>query len=105
MKSVIFTDSELKEIALNEIVESQNWLEFNKKTSVSKVQQQQAATEMLMRNVVKLYKNKIAKLEKENPEMDDKETMPIAYALGQKRAFEGFIERLECYEFLQEDHN
>jgi hypothetical protein len=105
MSQIFFTDSELKHIALNDVVESQNWLEFNKKTSVSPVQQQQATTQLLIRNVAKKYKGLIQKLDKEFPNMENTETMPIAFALGKKRAFEKIIENLESFEFLEEDRS
>lgn len=106
MSQIFFTDSELKHIALNDVVESQNWLEFNKKTSVSPVQQQQATTQLLMRNVVKKYKGFIEKLDKEFPNMDGFDlSLSDSYALGKKRAFEKIIENLESFEFLEKDRS
>jgi rubrerythrin len=99
---IVFTNEELRHIALNDKMDSQNWLEFNKKTSVTKVQQQQATTDLLMRNVVEKYQRFIEKLNKEFPNMDgDDLSLADAFALGKKRGYEKIVDNLQSFTFLE----
>ncbi len=99
----LFSDTELKEIAINDKAFSEAWLHVSESENVTKLDQYQAIAELRKRNIVKNLLDKIARLEKENPEMENQETMPIAYALGKKRAFEETIESLKSMNYFNKE--
>ena len=99
----LFSDTELKEIALNDKAFSEAWLHVNKSETVTEIDQYMAIAELRKRSIVKTLQDKIKQLEKEFPNMDDEETMPIAYALGKKRAFEETIKSLNLMNYFNKE--
>ena len=99
----LFSDTELREIALNDKAFSEAWLHVNKSEKVTKLDQYQAMAEMRKRNIVKNLSDKIAKLDKEFPGMENNESMPEAYALGKKRAYEETIKSLSSMNFFNKE--